>query len=210
MKLRVKQTKFRVLVVDCPWQANDGLGTRGAAANYEVQHLDQLKGYRLPPHEDDCVLFMWRLAIMQEEALAVTRSWGFNPTKGEMVWRKLTPTGKEHFGMGYIVRGAHESCIIATKGKPPVKHHSQRSLFSAPVPRYEEGPLKGRIIHSGKPDEFFRIVADMYDGPRASVFERRQRPGFVCFGDEMRHEDHQAVRSAAGTRDTHVAVTEGV
>jgi N6-adenosine-specific RNA methylase IME4 len=203
MRTRVK-TLYTTLVLDPPWMHGDSLGKRGAKAKYECMTIDQIKAFELPPHSKDCVLFLWRVAGMIEEAYDVARTWGFNPTKGEMVWRKLTPTGKEHFGMGYIVRWSHESCIIATKGeaevvqlvtdiadyeaciiatkgKPKVLHHSARSLFSATVPRDENG----EIIHSAKPDEFFHLVKSMYAGPRASIFERKPRPGFDCFGNEM-------------------------
>lgn len=117
---------------------------------------------------------------MLQEAIDVARAWGFEPTKGGMIWRKMTESGKQHFGMGYIVRGAHEGCIIATRGKPTVLHHKQRSIFDAPVPR-----VNGKVVHSAKPDLFFRIVASLYEGPRASVYERTRRDGFECFGNEL-------------------------
>lgn len=171
-----------MLVADCPWRPGDKLPgkTRGAARQYKTLTVAELCAFELPPLASDCVLFLWRLAIMQEEALRVARAWGFNPTKGELVWRKMTPAGKEHFGMGRILRGAHESCIVATRGKPKPLHHSQRDTFSAPVPR-----SGGRIIHSAKPDAFYEIVRNLFDGPRASLFERRLRDGFECFGDEL-------------------------
>ena len=143
--------------------------------------LEEIKQFELPPLADDCVLFLWRLAIMQEEALDVARAWGFNPTKGELVWRKLTVNNKEHFGMGHIVRGAHESCLIATRGRPKALRHDVRSVFSAPVPRKANGAIK----HSAKPEAFFSIVRTLFDGPRASLFERTQRYGFTCFGDQL-------------------------
>lgn len=181
MKIRRQSVRYRVVVADPAWQPGDSLGKRGASAKYRVQSLEAIKSYKLPPLHDDCVLFLWRLAIMQEEALQVARAWGFNPTKGEIVWRKLTSTGeKEHFGMGHIVRGSHETCIIATRGRPLRLHKSQRSLFSAPVPSEN-----GKPIHSAKPDKFFEIVKNLFEGPRLSLFERKERDGFVCVGDEM-------------------------
>lgn len=175
-------TEYRVITADCPWRPGDKLPgrTRGAARQYKTMTVDELCAFELPPLADDCVLFLWRLAIMQEEALRVARAWGFNPTKGELVWAKMTASGKQHFGMGRILRGSHESCIVATRGKPKPLHKSQRDLFSAPVPR-----ANGRVIHSAKPDAFYEIVRGLFDGPRAALFERKHRLGFVCFGDEM-------------------------
>lgn len=174
--------KYRVLVADPAWQPSDKLGKRGADAKYQnTETLAQIKQHQLPPLADDAVLFLWRIAIMVEEAYEVARAWGFKPNKGEMVWRKMTVTGKQHFGMGYIVRGAHETCMIATRGKPPVLHHSQRSCFDGVMPR----DASGALIHSAKPDEFFEIVSGMYDGPRASIYERKRRVGFDCAGNEL-------------------------
>lgn len=184
MKIRTQVQKFRVIVADPTWPFGDKLGKRGSEAKYKTQlSLDEIKQFPLPPLADDCVLFLWRVASMTEEAHEVARAWGFTPNKGELVWRKMTSGGKEHFGMGYIVRGAHETCVIATRGRASrmLKRKNQRSIFSAPVPVDEDG----RAIHSAKPDEFFEIVCSMFDGPRVSLFERSLRDGFVCIGDEM-------------------------
>lgn len=180
MRVRVS-TLYRVVVADPAWMFGDKLGKRGAGAKYRCEALEAIKRHKLPPLADDCVLFLWKVSSMQEEAFEVARAWGFQPTKGEICWRKLTITGrKEHFGMGRIVRGSHESCIIATRGRPRPLHRRQRSLFSAPTPEKDR-----KAQHSAKPDEFFRIVRELFAGPRISLFERKQREGFVCWGDEM-------------------------
>lgn len=118
---------------------------------------------------------------MQKEAFDVIESWGFEFPEREMVWRKLTVNGKDHFGMGYLVRNSHETCLIAVRGKMKPKVRNIRSLFSASVPQADTGRPK----HSAKPDKFFHLVRQLFDGPRASLFERRQRYGFDCYGDEM-------------------------
>ena len=51
----------------------------------------------LPPLADDCTLFLWGVAAMQQEALDVMATWGFT-LKGEIVWLKRTATGKRRFG----------------------------------------------------------------------------------------------------------------
>lgn len=180
MRVRTKIEPYRVIVADPPWKFGDALGKRGAEANYKPMPVEEICAFQLPRLADDCVLFLWRVSSMQEEALRVARAWGFDPTKGELVWRKLTPKGKEHFGMGYIVRGSHESCLIATRGKPAVLNRRTRSIFSAPMPRAGK-----KYIHSAKPDEFFTIVRGLYAGPRVSIFDRFYRDGFTCLGDEV-------------------------
>jgi N6-adenosine-specific RNA methylase IME4 len=171
----------RCIVADPPWRFGDALGRRGAAANYRTLSVDQIAWhttYRaIVTAPRNAVLFLWRVSSMQREAIALLDSWGFQ-LKSEIVWEKTTVKGLDHFGMGYIVRAAHETCLIATRGRVPVKHHSQRSRFRAPVGR-----------HSQKPEAFFDIVEGLYDGPYVELFARRQRPGWACLGLEARKGD---------------------
>lgn len=166
---------FAVLEADPPWRFGDSLPGkgRGAAKHYRCLELSELLRFPLPPLADDAALFLWRVAAMQDEALQVVRAWGFKP-KTEIVWQKMTRTGKKHFGMGRIVRASHEVCLVATRGRPVVMDRSVRSTFSAPVGR-----------HSEKPAEFYDIVERLYDGPYVRLFARSQRPGWVSMGNEV-------------------------
>lgn len=165
----------RVLVADPPWRFNDRLPGkgRGAAKHYDLLGLVDLLGFELPPLAPDCYLFLWRVAAMQEEALRICRAWGFEP-KTELVWVKTTKTGKRHFGMGRHLRASHESCIVATRGRPKPLVHNVRSVFEAPVGR-----------HSAKPDAFYDLVEAFAPGPYVELFARRHRPGWTCFGNEL-------------------------
>lgn len=164
-----------VLVADPPWLFRDGLpGTkRGAVKHYPCMSLSALLAFPIPRMAPDSVLFMWRVAALQQEALELVHAWGFSP-KTELVWQKTTRTGKKHFGMGRILRASHESCIVATRGRALPKVRNVRSTFEAAVGR-----------HSEKPDAFFRIVEALYDGPYVELFARRQREGWVCIGDGL-------------------------
>lgn len=163
-----------VLVADPPWLLNDALGTRGATHHYNCMTIDQIVGLALPELGPDAVLFLWRLASMQSEALAVARGWGFVP-KSELVWIKTTKHGKRHFGMGRYVRAAHETCLIAARGKAKPSRRDVRSTFEAAIG-----------VHSEKPDRFYRIVEELYpDALRYELFARRARPGWWQFGDQL-------------------------
>lgn len=100
-------------------------------------------------------------------------AWDFT-VKSEIVWKKLTPAGKRHFGMGRQVRMEHEVCLIATSGTPKTLDKSIRSIFEAPTGR-----------HSEKPDEFYRIVERMKEGPYCELFARKFRRGWSSFGNEL-------------------------
>jgi N6-adenosine-specific RNA methylase IME4 len=170
---------YQIIAADPPWLFGDRLPgkKRGAVKHYPCMTLPELCDFYLPPIADDALLFIWKVASMPAEALAVVRAWGFHP-KSELVWVKTTKTGKRHFGMGRYTRQCHETCIIATRGTglSLIKSHKVRSVFDAPVGR-----------HSEKPEAFFEIVRELCgdDVKRAELFARKTRPGWDCFGNEV-------------------------
>lgn len=179
---------FRVLAADPPWPFKDKLPgkTRGAARRYNTLSVDDICNLEMQPIADDALLFLWRVSSMVEEAYRVCRAWGFVP-KSELVWVKTSspfvtpppgffPRTSMHFGMGRYVRASHETCIIARRGRAAVKNKSIRSVFHAPV-----GP------HSAKPDEFYRLVEELSDGPYLELFARQRRHRWVCLGNELGH-----------------------
>ena len=173
---------FRVICADPPWKFGDNLPgrSRGAARQYACMSVEEICRLPLPAIADDAALFLWKVASMPQAALDVARMWGFTP-KTELIWLKKTVNGAQWFGMGRTLRAEHESCLLATRGKPMVKDHSVRSTFvtdfaglSAPVCR-----------HSEKPERFYQIVETLYDGPWLELFARRHRPGWTCMGLEV-------------------------
>jgi N6-adenosine-specific RNA methylase IME4 len=165
----------RVLVADPPWLFGDKLPgpSRGAAKNYRVLTAAEICAFPLPPIADEAWLFLWRVSAMVEEAYRVVRAWGFVP-KSEIVWEKVTSTGKPHFGMGRYVRASHEACIVAVRGKPKPLDRAVRSRFAAPV-----------RAHSEKPEVFYELVQRLSDGPWIELFARRRRDGWVTLGDQV-------------------------
>ena len=160
---------------DPPWPFGDKLpgDGRGAAKKYDLLTIEQIKAFPQPLMLDDSYLFLWRVSSMVEEAYEVVRAWDFVP-KTEIVWVKLTKNGKRHMGMGRTLRAQHETCIVATRGRPKVSSKSIRSTFEAPVGR-----------HSEKPARFYEIVRELVPGPYVATFERQQRPGFRSYGNEL-------------------------
>jgi N6-adenosine-specific RNA methylase IME4 len=163
-----------VLHVDCPWKYRDKLPgkTRGASRRYPCLSVDALKSIELPPLRDNCLMLFWRVASMQREALEVVEAWDFE-VKNEIVWNKLTKTGKPFFGMGRYVRGSHETCLVCVRGRVKVRDRSIRDAFAAPV-----------RAHSEKPDEIFRIARRLYHGPYVELFGRKPRPGWAVLGND--------------------------
>lgn len=192
------------LCADPPWKFGDKLpGKRGAEHRYPVLSLDEIRRFPLPPIADDAILFLWRVGSMQQEALDVVKAWRFE-LKSEIVWNKLTKNGLPWFGMGRTVRGAHETCLIAWRGRPRILDKGIRSTFEAPVPTIPAGypdigkvigtskagkPIvrrEGDYIHSAKPEIFYTdIVPRLVAGPYAEIFSRRTRAGWQVIGNEV-------------------------
>lgn len=167
------------LIADPPWPFRDRLpgNGRGAQKHYSLLSIDELCAFPLPALAPDCYLFLWRVASQVPEAYRVCDAWGFS-AKTELVWQKLTRTGKPHFGLGWHLRAAHEVCIVAVRGRPKPLQRNVRTVFAAPVGR-----------HSEKPNEFYRLVESISAGPYVELFARRQRPGWRCYGNELQ-ESH--------------------
>lgn len=187
--------RFQVFVADPPWLFKDSLpgNGRGASSHYPCMTVEQLCRMPLPELLDpvNCVLFLWRVSSMQQEALDVMRAWGFGAPRSELVWHKRTVHGRRWFGMGRIFRLEHEVCLVGRRGRVPVRDKSVRSILATEQrDEYDLGDIDfeaqaGR--HSEKPDESYDIIERLYAGPYCEMFARRQRSGWTCLGNEMQN-----------------------
>lgn len=108
-----------------------------------------------------------------------------------------------HFGMGRITRNEHEVCYVATRGRASklVLAHNVRSTFTtdadidperdAAILRHLcEGSFDGLTReHSEKPEEFYRLVEDLFPGPYVELNARRRRPGWTQYGHQLDEDD---------------------
>jgi N6-adenosine-specific RNA methylase IME4 len=167
-----------VVVADFPWQFGDKLPgkTRGAARQYATMPVEAMGPFLAGYCEGmgNVALFLWRVSSMQEEALRVAREAGF-AVKSELVWEKLTKSGKPHFGMGRYMRASHETCLIAVRGRAFPEVRNVRSRFAAPVRE-----------HSRKPEKFYAIVERLYpSSEKHELFARTVRAGWRQHGLEL-------------------------
>lgn len=178
MSVIVQSAPARVLLADPPWLFSDKLPgkERGAQKHYPGMTASEIARFPLPELADDALLFMWRVGTHQEEAAFAMKAWGFKYC-GEIVWLKKTTTGKKFFGMGRVVRGAHEVCLIGKRGRPKLKSKSVRSVFDAPVGE-----------HSAKPDALYELIEKLSDGPYVELFARRPRENWTSFGNQLRRK----------------------
>ena len=157
--------------------------------------VDELKAMPIDDiAADDCILVMWWVGSMPQEALDVVKAWGFTiKTMSGFVWNKLTVNNNPMFGMGFWTRQGSESAIIAIKGKPKVASRSVRAVgFYEPESLDEI--LKHTIFsgtfkigqHSEKPNEFREACVELAgDVPRIELFSRKRTKGWAVWGNEV-------------------------
>lgn len=202
--------KCRVLVADPPWPTKPlhirqkvG-GSVPYSSPYPLMTAAEIKSFVLPPLDDECVLFLWRLSSMQELAIEVCKAWGFK-VYGEIVWKKLTVTGKDFHGMGSVVRGSHETCLIG------LRYRSGHYVDLRPASSEKDIITAIHRGHSRKPDEFMELVERLYPPPTPSdppiagthveLFARRTRPGWSCYGNEINTEPIQSEDEGDGDQE---------
>lgn len=178
-------TPYRIILADPAWAFDDKLGPRGAAANYSCMRWEDICMLTLPAIADDALLFLWAVSSMLPEAIAVVHAWGFR-VASQVVWVKTkkgviddtTDTNNLAFGMGRTVRGAHEVCLIGTRGSYSklIRKKSVRSVLFAP-----------RTEHSRKPDAMYDLIEELTDGegPYLEMFARRPRTGWGSWGHDV-------------------------
>lgn len=195
------QKKYEVIYSDPPWQFNNvktgGSMTSGSEHQYKsVTSIEDLKRMDVESiAADDCVLIMWYVGSMPQEAIDLVKAWGFTlKNMNGFNWNKLTVTGKPFFGLGFWTRAGSESAIIATRGKPKPASRSVRAVGNYDPDSFDEilanlcyvGSYKN-MKHSQKPSEFRdKCVELMGDVPRLEMFARKATKGWSVFGNEVK------------------------
>jgi N6-adenosine-specific RNA methylase IME4 len=167
---------YSVVLIDPPWNYktwSETRQTKAAAEQYDIMTTAQIMA--LPVRrlcQDDSLVLVCATAPMLPHALACMESWRV-AYKSNLVWRKVTATGKVRRGLGFWARTMHEQILIGTVGKPR-KLSAFPSLF--------DGIARE---HSRKPDELYALIEKhAYGRRRADVFSRETRAGWDAFGNE--------------------------
>ena len=169
-KKPVKNAIPNLILADPPWKYDFSETTSREIENkYETCDVDQIIKH-IPPHNKDCILFLWATAPKLLEAIQVMDGWGFT-YKTHAVW------DKQKIGMGYWFRGQHEILIVATKGKvsPPDSEDRISSVFQ-----------EKRTAHSAKPDCVYAWIEKTFPlNVKLEMYCRTQRIGWQSWGNEV-------------------------
>ncbi len=159
--------KYKTILADPPWDINQR-GNYGAIKHYNLMPLERIKAMPIADLcEENAHLYLWCPNGLLPEALGVIDAWKFQ-YRCNLVWCK------PRLSCGHYIRTSHETLLFATRGKAPVKFHSQPSWIFAPQQE-----------HSHKPEEQFAIIERLSDGPSLELFARRRQPGWDVWGDQV-------------------------
>lgn len=180
--------KYKLILADPPWDFTNKKtgGSMRSAANQkyvttDIKALEQLDVNSIA--DDDCLLAMWWVGAMPQEAIDLVNSWGFRIVNmNGIVWNKLTQHDKPYFGMGFYTRAGSESIILAVKGKFKPASHSVRAVFHAEAQIQFEAKVRA---HSEKPAQVHDMLVELAgDVPRLEMFARRPVDGWDLFGNQ--------------------------
>jgi N6-adenosine-specific RNA methylase IME4 len=167
-KLQPIEGLFDVIVIDPPWQYDmkyDERRHRGASP-YPEMSLEELRLLKVPA-ADNCILWLWATERFLCEARQLLEIWGF-VYKGLLIW------DKQRMGLGSFLRCQCEFCWLGIKGKPIWRPTALRNIISSP-----------RTRHSEKPDAFYKMVNENFQGAKLDMFARKPREGFTVWGNEL-------------------------
>jgi N6-adenosine-specific RNA methylase IME4 len=181
--------QFQIIVADPPWSFDDKLTMsdvkRGAASQYPVLDLAAIEGLDLlAVGATNSLLALWCPSSMLDDGFNVMCGWGY-VLKTTYIWVKTATTGLA-FGMGRYFRAAHEIALIGTRGSCMPENKSQRSVIQHPA-----------LPHSAKPEALQDSLDLMYPGAtKLELFARRDRPGWVCVGNECPSTQGEDIRAS--------------
>lgn len=169
--------KYRAILADPAWSYQDSRCEGAAAAHYPTMRHPEICGMPVGELcEKDCVLFLWATGPKLPEALAVMKAWGFEYKTHAWVWVKTSGDRMEpKMGIGRWTQKSAEFCLLGTRGKPGRRAAGITDLIQSP----------GRE-HSRKPDEQYRRIEGLVEGPYLELFGRYDREGWTVWGNDPR------------------------
>ena len=173
--------KFGTILADPPWKFQNRTGKMApehkrlyryhTMTNEEIISMP-INNIALPKSH----LYLWVPNALIDLGLQVMKSWGFE-YKTMLIWYKIRKDGgPDRRGVGFYFRNVTEVILFGTKGQLRTLQpgRSQENIISS--------QKRG---HSIKPDELYPIVESCSPGPYVELFARRNRPGWLSWGDEV-------------------------
>jgi N6-adenosine-specific RNA methylase IME4 len=164
--------RFELILADPPWTFGSPDSEFSPEQHYPTLATSEIKALPVPgAAADDCLLFMWAVNCLLDDALQVLNAWGFT-YRNNLVWVKTNGIGP-----GVWLRQRHELLLIASKGSlsPPPPDLRVDSVIEAP-----------RTRHSEKPPVAYERIERMYPHlSKLELFARTTRPGWTSWGNQL-------------------------
>jgi N6-adenosine-specific RNA methylase IME4 len=163
--------RYQAIAIDPPWDWGDegDVDQFGRAQpTYDTMSFEQVR--ELPVGElaaDNAHIYLWITNRSLPKGFALLEKWGFRYVTC-LTWCKPS------IGMGNYFRGSTEQILFGVKGQLSLLRSDMGTWFSA--------PRRGR--HSGKPEEFYKLVEECSPGPWLEMFARKERNGWARWGAE--------------------------
>ncbi len=151
----LRDARFSTIVVDPPWDYQNGNMYGRCEPEYATLPLDEIKAMRIADHADaNSHIYLWVPNMLVPDGFAVLDAWGFD-------CRSLLTWCKPGIGMGQYFRGSSEQILFGVKGSQMLKRKDVGTWFEAPTTR-----------HSAKPENFYKLVESCSPGPYLDVLTR--------------------------------------
>ena len=177
--------KFQIIYADPPWeyerrQSGQGGWTNGAETHYPTVALDDLCKLNVASiAAEDCLLFMWAVSPLLDQAFVLGEAWGFRYVTVGFVWNKQQTVA------GNYTMSSCELCLIFKCGKIP-QPRGARTIY-----QLVSQPRKG---HSEKPHEVRRRIDLMFPyQPKIELFARQSPCGWATWGNEPAPETENSL-----------------
>jgi N6-adenosine-specific RNA methylase IME4 len=180
LKFAGKRT-FGTILIDPPWRFINRTGKiapeHRRLARYGTLTTDEIAA--LPVEKiaaPTSHLYLWVPNALLPDGLRVMQAWGFQ-YKSNIVWRKIRKDGgSDGRGVGFYFRNVTEVVLFGIRGKNARTLKAGRTQVNYLETRKRE--------HSRKPDELYDIVEACSFSPRAELFARGTRKGWVVWGNQ--------------------------
>jgi len=167
---------YSCVVADPPWlERGGGKIKRGADRHYSLMTEAEIIAFmqeRLIHYgvAMDAHLYLWVTNTFLPSGLSVMQSVGFRYVTN-ICWAKPSQ------GIGQYFRGQHELCLFGVRGSGFAIRTADRGITS--LLDVERKTANGKIVHSGKPDEFYERAERRTSGNRLELFGRAPRNGWT-------------------------------
>ena len=185
---------FACTLIDPPWpESGGGRIVRGAQKHYSLMKPPEIheviRACPLWMPDPNSHLWLWVTSNHLKSGLWLMDALGFRYIK-DFPWVKIMPTHLPDMSLAYIPQkpglgqyagGQHELLLFGVRGKLPAMWKDCTTGAKRPG-SVIMGP---RREHSRKPIEQFDTIENISPGPRAELFARESRPGWMAWGDEL-------------------------